>query len=86
MNLIDFHVTKIISEEKDQVYKLYGMSKDEVSDIDTEEEIGWKLHLVSNGIKQKYEYWDDGGMNVGEEVFNLDRGDAPYYVGYVGKH
>lgn len=23
---------------------------------------------------------------VGEEVFNLTRGDEPYFVGYVGQH
>lgn len=86
MNLIDFHVTKIIEEKRDQIYKLYGMSKDKVNNIDSEEEIGWKLYLLSNGIKQKYEYWDDGGVNVGEEVFNLDKGDTPYHVGYVGQH
>lgn len=28
MNLIDFHVTEIISEEKGLIYKLYGMTKD----------------------------------------------------------
>lgn len=30
MNLIDFHVTEIISEERDKVWKLYGMSKKEL--------------------------------------------------------
>ncbi|MDF2885569.1 MAG: hypothetical protein K0R54_6144 [Clostridiaceae bacterium] len=30
MNLIDFHVTKIISEEKDVVYKLLNITKEQV--------------------------------------------------------
>lgn len=30
MNLIDFHVTEIISEERDKVWKPYGMSKKEL--------------------------------------------------------
>ena len=29
INLIDFHVTEIISEEKDKIWKLYGMSEQE---------------------------------------------------------
>lgn len=91
MNLIDFHVTEIISEERDKVWKLYGMSKSELEKEknDTEGtlfEIEWIHHLLSDGLKQKYKYWDDGGEFVGEEVFNLARGDKPYYVGYVGQH
>ena len=39
-----------------------------------------------DGIKQKYKYWDDGGEFVGENVFNITRGDEPYFVGYVGQH
>ena len=30
MNLIDFHVIEIISEERDKVWKLYGMSEKEL--------------------------------------------------------
>ena len=30
MNLIDFHVTEIISEERNKVWKLYGMSEHEL--------------------------------------------------------
>lgn len=30
MNVIDFHVTDIISEERDKVWKLYGMSETEL--------------------------------------------------------
>ena len=30
VNLIDFHVTEIISEERDKVWKLYGMSEVEL--------------------------------------------------------
>lgn len=46
----------------------------------------WIEHLLSDGLKQRYRYWDDGGEFVGEEIFNLTRGDVPYFVGYVGRH
>lgn len=84
-------MTEIISEERDKVWKLYG-----ISEFELEKEIkgakktlfeeGWIDHLMSDGLKQKYKYWDDGGEFVGEEVFNLTRGDKPYFVGYVGQH
>ncbi len=91
MNLIDFHVTEIISEERDKVWKLFGMSEKELekekSEIkNTSLEQGWIEHLSSDGLKQRYKYWDDGGEFVGEEIFNLTRGDVPYFVGYVGQH
>lgn len=91
MNLIDFHVTEIISEERDKIWKLYGMSKSELEKEKNNTdgsifEIEWVNHLLSDGLKQKYKYWDDGGEFVDEEVFNLTRGDKPYYVGYVGQH
>ncbi len=91
INLIDFHVTEIISEERDKVWKLYGISESELekkkNNID-DPKFGdrWIKHLLSDGLKQKYKYWDDGGEFVGEKVFNLTRGDKPYYVGYVGQH
>lgn len=91
MNLVDFHVTEILSEERDKVWKLYGMSEKELEKEKTEArntlfEQGWIEHLLSDGLKQKYKYWDDGGEFVGEEIFNLTRGDIPYFVGYVGQH
>lgn len=46
----------------------------------------WINHLLSDGLKQRYKYYDDGGVFVGEEVFNLTRGDKPYFVGYVGQY
>lgn len=30
MNLVDFHVTEIISEERDKIWKLFGMSEKEL--------------------------------------------------------
>lgn len=91
MNLIDFHVTEIISEEKDKIWKLYGMSEAELEKEKAEAkntlfEQGWIEHLLSDGLKQRYKYWDDGGEFVGEDIFNLTRGDVPYFVGYVGQH
>lgn len=91
MNLVNFHVTEIISEKRDKVWKLYGMSesklekeKNTVEDAKLHER--WINHLLSDGLKQRYKYWDDGGEFVGEEVFNLTRGDKPYFAGYVGQH
>ena len=78
MNLIDFHVTEIISEERDKVWKLDGMSESELdkekNDVD-DPKFGkrWINHLLSDGVKQKYKYWDDGGEFVGENVFDLTR-------------
>ena len=86
MNLIDFHVIEIISEERDKVWKLYGMSKKELEKEKEDEDSNWVKHLLSDGLKQKYKYWDDGGEFVGEHVFNITRGDEPYFVGYVGQH
>jgi hypothetical protein len=83
MNLIDFHVTKIIKEEKDKIYKLLGKT-DEYVNKETDD--NWKQYLLSNGLRQTYEYWDDGGVQVDHELFNLDMKQKPYYVGYVGQH
>lgn len=30
MNLVDFHVTEIISKERDKVWRLFGMSEKEL--------------------------------------------------------
>lgn len=91
MNLIDFHVTEIISEDRDKVWKLYGMSESELekekNDVDDPKlHDRWIKHLLSDGLKQRYRYYDDGGEFVGEEIFDLARGDKPYFVGYVGQH
>lgn len=89
--MVDFHVTEIITEKRDKIWKLYGMSEKELEKEKAEAnntlfEQGWIEHLLSDGLKQRYEYWDDGGEFVGEEIFNLSRGDVPYFVGYVGQH
>lgn len=62
------------------------MSKNELEKEKTLFEQGWIEHLLSDGLKQKYKYRDDGGEFVGEDIFNLTRGDVPYFVGYVGQH
>ena len=84
MNLIDFHVTKIIEETHDTVYKLYKMTEEQLEKEKADK--GWYEFLCGNGVKQVYEYWDDGGIRIDSEVFNLDQGQKPYYIGYVGKH
>lgn len=90
MALMDFHVIEIISEERDKVWKLYGMSEKE---LEREKEVGdikwgcgWVNHLLSDEIRQKYKYWDDVGEFIEEKVFNLTRGDNLYYAGFVGRH
>jgi len=84
MNLIDFHVTKIITETKDKVYKLYNMSEAKLKKEKSDEWYYEFLH--GDGIEQEYEYWDDGGYRTTSRVFNLSKGQTPYYVGYVGQH
>ena len=86
MNLIDFHVTEIISEKRDKVWKLYGMSESELEEEKKNGDSKWVEYLLSDGLKQKYRYWDDGGQAVREKVFSLTRGEKPYFVGYVGQH
>ena len=81
MNLINFHVTKIISEKRDKVYKLFGMTEPQVY---KESPQSWREYLLSDGIKQTYEYWDDVGTNIDTKVFGLN--EECYYVGYVGLH
>ena len=86
MNWVDFHVTEIISEEYDKVYKLYGMTEERLEKEKEKSESFWIEHLLHEGCKQEYKYWDDGGENTGKHVFDLTRGDKPYFVGYVGQH
>ena len=55
--MVDFHVTEIISEEKDKVWKLCGMSEKELEKEKAEAnntlfEQGWIEHLLSDGLKQ----------------------------------
>ena len=47
MNLIDFHVTEIISEEHDKVWKLYGMSESEL-----EKEKNWSKQSIISFLKR----------------------------------
>lgn len=87
MNLVDFHVTEIIGEERDKIWKLFGMSEKELEKEKEDKNKQWWIEfLLSDGLKQRFNYWDDGGEFVGEEIFNLTRGDVPYFVGYVGQH
>lgn len=82
MNLIDFHVTKILEEKRDKVYKLYGMTEIQARN---EEDECWVAYLLGDGVKQTYEYWDDGGTRIETVILNLQY-DKPYYVGYIGQH
>lgn len=84
MNLIDFYVTEIIEETHGKVYQLYGMSEDQLEEEKDDE--WWYKFLCGNGVKQRYLCSDMGGKEEKTEVFNLDQGQKPYYVGYKGLH
>ena len=87
MNLVDFHVTEIIGEERDKIWKLFGMSEKELEKEKEDKNKQWWIEfLLSDGLKQRFNYWDGGGEFVGEEIFNLTRGEVSYFVGYVGQH
>ncbi len=78
MNLCDFEVTKILSEEYGPLYKLYGLTVDEV-----EEELNpiTKNILYSQGVKQKYEYDCYGQLSVSSRISLLSEA---YKVGDKG--
>lgn len=91
MNSIDFRVTKILKEEYAPMYQLYGMTKDEaktqaLSDTWEDGNLFSGLCLFANGCKQVYQYSDMGGKHTDTMYFNIDRGDKPYSVGYIGQH
>lgn len=87
MNLIDFCVTEIISEEYAKVYELYGMTINQALAESGKDE-QWGLILFSNGIKQKYKYHDVGGEYIDENVFVQGKlkTEEKYCAGYVGQH
>lgn len=91
MNLIDFKVTKILSEEYAPMYQLFGMTEDEVktqalSDMREDGDLFSSLRLFANGCKQTYEYCDVGGTHIDTVYFNIDQGDKPFCVGDIGQH
>ena len=80
MNVIDFHVTKILSEKYGKVYELYGMTLEKAQ---SHPNSSWREYLLSDGVLQEYEFWDCGGTRTEKRVSTL--ADA-YYPGYVGQH
>lgn len=85
MNLIDFHVTEIISEEYGKIYKLYGCD-DVYLNKAKDENINWYNYLIQDGCKQVYKYYDDGGYNIDENIFSIEEENKRFYVGYIGQH
>ena len=63
MNLIDFHVTEIISEERNKVWKLYGMSEKELEKRKKVKKIG--------GLNIYYLTVLNRNINIGMMVENL---------------
>ncbi|MGL5691715.1 MAG: hypothetical protein ACRDD8_12980 [Bacteroidales bacterium] len=83
MNLIDFHVTKIIEEKRDKIYKLYGMTETDLQIEASKGNFMWTRYLGLDGIYQKYEYIDEGGYRVDTHISTIEEA---YYVGYKGQH
>ena len=83
MNLVDFVVTKIISEEKDYMYEFYNMTREEA---ENEKEDFWRKYLLSYGMKQVIEVKDIGGKQIKTKYINSQEGEKPYKVGDRGVH
>lgn len=48
MNVIDFHVTKILSEKYGKVYELYGMTLEKAQ---SHPKSSWREYLLSDGCR-----------------------------------
>lgn len=46
MNLVDFHVTEILSEERDKVWKLFGMFEKELEKEKAEKNKQWWIEFL----------------------------------------
>ena len=87
MNLIDFWVTKIISEEYGKMYKLMNIDLEkEKQEIDKEDgnDDEWIEYLQDDGIKQVIEVKDMGGKRIETVYKNLSIGEKPYKIGDKG--
>ena len=87
MNLIDFWVTKIISEEYGKMYKLMNIDLEkEKKEIDKEDDNDdeWIEYLQDDGIKQVIEVKDMGGKQIKTVYKNLSIGEKPYKIGDKG--
>lgn len=85
MNLIEFVVKEIITEEYDKLYKLYGMTQSELQE-EKYKDIDWYNTLLHNGCKQKYSYVDIGGEGSRYAFFDLDKKEIPYKIGDIDTH
>lgn len=85
MNLIDFKVTEILSEEYGALWELLEMTDEELENA-RETSWHWYEYLLGHSVKQKFRYVDDGGFGEALEFFNLDYNQKPYYIGYIGLH
>ena len=61
MNVIDFHVTKILSEKYGKVYELYGMTIDELADMSGRSKSSVKTTLFRIRAELK-KYLDEEGV------------------------
>lgn len=85
MNLINFVVKEIIEEKYDKLYKLYGMTNEELQE-EKLKDFSWYEKLSHNGCRQKYSYVDIGGVSTKYDFFDLDENEKPYKIGYKGMH
>ncbi len=81
MNLVDFCVTKIISEKRGLAYELYGMTEERAK-AEEQAHTSWKGRLFLPAVKQTYEYNCYGRITVDTKIFLVD--EPPYYIGYKG--
>lgn len=77
--MANYCVTEIIYENKDQIYRLMGMTKEEAEKKNDE-------RLFHNGVRQKYCFFENGSEKEDIRIFDLTEGETPYTVGYIGQH
>lgn len=86
MNLVDFEVTKIISEQFDKVYKLLGYTEEEMAELHQEairnlngkellesDELKHITFLRSDGVCQEYEYNCYGSIRTTKRIATIDK-------------
>lgn len=76
----NFAVTEIVSEERDKIYRLYGISDKEWKKRKTKDK-----YLSHDGVKQTYCRYDESGERQETKIFDLTDGEVPYTVGYIGR-
>lgn len=79
--MCNFAVTEIVSEERDKIYRLLGISEEDWKNRKDAEE-----YLSHDGLKQTYCFYDEHGERQATKIFDFTNGDVPYTVGYIGRY